>query len=520
MRALGRSLCFVGLGLVACAGKERDESAAAASVTAPAPAPSDEPAPARSAEPTADKDPAPSKAESVPESSEPRVYAKSRFVWIFDQPGANHWVGYLWLGGSAKLREDRKVAAGGCTAWVPIEPRGWVCADGVRATTDAKDPAVAVVRKYGPRLDTPWPHEYGESRGLQRYKSLPTEAEQRGREWDLKDQLERVAQARSGGERHASLEGVSLDPAPEVPIELGTLPNTAHEPRSKLNPLSTVTWIAETRTSNRDFLLTGDLMWVPKDRVSLYPKVTFQGVHLDDKKRLPLATFRSKDRPRYEKRGDEMVAAGAPFKRLSWVELSGKSETVGDEKYLELRDGSAWIKASEAVVPTPQEKTPWGAPVGGDDTDASPPGRKTWLEASVWDGWLIAYEGTKPVFVTMIAPGRGGTPVPGKPAIDTASTPTGTFKITGKFATATMEAPGEFIHTDVPWTQNFSGPHALHGAYWHDDWGNRKSGGCVNVSPIDGKFLYEWTEPPMPAGWHGVKWRPSAEPATTFVVHR
>jgi lipoprotein-anchoring transpeptidase ErfK/SrfK len=120
----------------------------------------------------------------------------------------------------------------------------------------------------------------------------------------------------------------------------------------------------------------------------------------------------------------------------------------------------------------------------------------------------------------MISPGRGGAPIPGREPIETASTPTGTFKITGKFATATMVAPHDLVHSDVPWTQNFSGPHALHGAYWHDSWGNPKSAGCVNVSPIDGKWLYEWTEPVVPDGWHGLRWQPRQEPATTFIVHR
>ena len=49
--------------------------------------------------------------------------------------------------------------------------------------------------------------------------------------------------------------------------------------------------------------------------------------------------------------------------------------------------------------------------------------------------------------------------------------------------------------------------------------GEPKSGGCVNVSPIDGKWLFEFTEPPIPDGWHGVRWRPNVEPATTFIVH-
>ena len=59
---------------------------------------------------------------------------------------------------------------------------------------------------------------------------------------------------------------------------------------------------------------------------------------------------------------------------------------------------------------------------------------------------------------------------PGEDPIEHALTPTGTFPISGKFATATMEAPGELIHSDVPWTQNFSGPHALHGLVTERPW--------------------------------------------------
>jgi len=155
-----------------------------------------------------------------------------------------------------------------------------------------------------------------------------------------------------------------------------------------------------------------------------------------------------------------------------------------------------------------------------DDTGHAPRGRQTWIEVSVWGGWLLAYEGTRAVFTTLISPGRGGTPAEGKEPIETGATPTGRFNITGKFKTATMVAPGELIHSDVPWTQNFTGPYALHGAYWHNDWGELKSGGCVNVSPIDGKWLFEWTEPTAPPGWHGVRWLPHLEPATTFIVRR
>jgi hypothetical protein len=173
------------------------------------------------------------------------------------------------------------------------------------------------------------------------------------------------------------------------------------------------------------------------------------------------------------------------------------------------------------VIPKPAAATPWGAAVGQPDTSGNAPkGRATWLEVAVTQGYLIAYEGTTPTFVTLIAPGRGGAGLPSEDLIPNALTPIGTFPISGKFATATMEAPGEFIHSDVPWTQNFSGPYAVHAAYWHDDWGTLKSGGCVNVSPIDGRTLFEFSEPALPPGWHGVRWLPWLGASTLVVVHK
>ena len=34
---------------------------------------------------------------------------------------------------------------------------------------------------------------------------------------------------------------------------------------------------------------------------------------------------------------------------------------------------------------------------------------------------------------------------------------------------------------------------SLHGTYWHDDFGYRRSHGCVNLSVSDARWLYEWT---------------------------
>jgi hypothetical protein len=58
---------------------------------------------------------------------------------------------------------------------------------------------------------------------------------------------------------------------------------------------------------------------------------------------------------------------------------------------------------------------------------------------------------------------------------------------------------------EVPFAQFFHMPFALHAAYWHDDFGEPKSGGCVNLSPEDARWLFDWTDPPLPDGWHSVR---------------
>ena len=76
------------------------------------------------------------------------------------------------------------------------------------------------------------------------------------------------------------------------------------------------------------------------------------------------------------------------------------------------------------------------------------------------------------------------------------------------------------VHTEVQYVQNFHGPHALHGAYWHDSWGEPKSGGCINLSPIDAKRVFDWTEPELPKGWYGMRSVADVGAVTAVWVHR
>ncbi len=48
----------------------------------------------------------------------------------------------------------------------------------------------------------------------------------------------------------------------------------------------------------------------------------------------------------------------------------------------------------------------------------------------------------------------------------------------------------------------FKGGYALHGAYWHDDFGRSRSHGCVNLAPIDARYVFFWASPSVPEHWH------------------
>jgi hypothetical protein len=230
---------------------------------------------------------------------------------------------------------------------------------------------------------------------------------------------------------------------------------------------------------------------------------------------LPLAFFRKTDRPKYKRGADgSFEKTSEVWARLAWVALTGTEAKSGEHTYLETKEPGVWTRADEAQVVRKAERP--------SVVKQAKSGRKTWVDVSVLGGTLVAYEDETPVYATMISPGRGGIPVPGKDPISTASTPTGTFRVDGKFVTATMVSSTNdlLVHTEVQYVQNFHGAHSLHGAYWHDRWGEKKSGGCVNLAPIDAKRLFEWSDPPMPKDWYGLRSLPEFGPATVVVVHK
>src|SRR5690606_32922081 len=108
---------------------------------------------------------------------------------------------------------------------------------------------------------------------------------------------------------------------------------------------------------------------------------------------------------------------------------------------------------------------------------------------------------------TLVSPGVGGVPVSGRDPVKYSTTPMGVYRITYKHRAAHMSPEqGEnrsFWIADVPYTQYFDAPFALHVAYWHDTFGKGMSAGCVNLSPRDGERLFSFTDPVVPEDWNG-----------------
>jgi hypothetical protein len=150
------------------------------------------------------------------------------------------------------------------------------------------------------------------------------------------------------------------------------------------------------------------------------------------------------------------------------------------------------------------------------------PGQK-WIAVSITQGTLVAYEGLTPVLATLMSPGRGGVPVGGRDNVADSTTPVGTYNVTFKDKAATMSpdkpgGPRTHWIADVPHIQYFKAPFALHGAYWHERFGEPTSAGCVNVSPIDAETLFDWSDPPVPEDWQGATGASAPENGKTTAI--
>lgn len=122
------------------------------------------------------------------------------------------------------------------------------------------------------------------------------------------------------------------------------------------------------------------------------------------------------------------------------------------------------------------------------------------IEVSISDQYLVAYEGSQPVFETKISSGIPSKELP--PNGIPTETPQGRFRVGVKVPSKHMGDGTLSSDLDayellgVPWVSFFHKDGvAFHGTYWHDNFGRMMSHGCVNMRNRDAKWLYRWSTP-------------------------
>ncbi len=356
----------------------------------------------------------------------------------------------------------------GCQGrWLSVGPLAWICSDVADYSADDPGaPALGVRAWVLPSGDALRPSRPG-ARGLPPIEP-PTPTD---------DGLPfRYYFAGSEGAYGYSNLATALDDAPDQELEKGFAVAVVEEKHAHGEPWVKTKkgkWIAARElVAARPFLFHGELVedgnldmgWVIADKAQVF------------------ATEKT----------DKSVGVRARFERIRIKEE--KPSPKPDATMLRIEtdgDKPAWIRARDVararLAPPPAE-------IGGEQTS------ERWVDVDLAQQTLVAYEGKKPVFATIVSTGKG-------PAGSEFETRKGANRIWVKVFTTKMDnldredADRHYAIEDVPWVQFFDKAIALHGAFWHRDFGRLHSHGCVNLAPLDARWIFAFTSPHLPIGW-------------------
>ena len=523
-------------------------------------------------------------------------------------------LGYLRLGGVVERRAEPMRGSGCKGNWYEVKPRGFVCTED--ATIDMHDPLIEATR-LRPALDRPLPYAYGFVRATApQYLRVPTLTEQRKSEFGLDDHLkwysenyndvQRVALGandvaldnfgiarlgqRGAGRLSTQLSTTELlggaSPKGVVPLwAIGErkIPNVsgfevpdyalfASRVRRKTGLSFVDAFVTESEGQQRRFAVTVDMRLVPATKVKPDTGSGYHGIPLEGLS-LPLAIVSKRDVHlwRLIKGKDEARRDPQAVPHRAVLPLTGKARFKdGRRHYQLLRAKTRWLRAGDVGVIAPPPQMPPEAARG-----------EKWIDVSLVQQVLVLYEGSKPVYATLVSTGKDRLGDHKK----SNATPQGTFRLRSKHIAAAMDSEenssvaggtkkartlglgpaaratvkrllaaekagtklsnddkrrlknvkrgrhpeygvtmrrgaGGYELRDVPWIQYFEAGYALHGAYWHDVFGTPRSHGCINLAPIDARYVFLWTDPPVPQGWHGLNIREETGRGTLVSVRK
>ena len=464
-------------------------------------------------------------------------------------------LGYVQSGARLAIKAKPKPGEGCPSGWVEFVDGGYICSGS--GTLDDKD-ARAHFTLHAPNLDALLPYTYARNakNGTPMYRSVPTRDEMKRYEPYLASEAEDSkththAPVNSGNVAAGALSAaptMSASPAPEnsagstpapsaassaAPANSEDDPNTPWWQREgaedklhemKLSDLRSDSddvlaqrmvkgfYVAVDRTfrwNGRTWYKTTKHMVVPSDRFGVAGPSDFKGIELGTDWQLPVAWvyggLESATLFEIDPQKRQPRMAGK-LKHFEAAQLTSDKLEINSTTYLGLKNGK-WIRQSQVRVTAP-----------GDPPEGLKPDER-WLDVNLAQQTLVAYEGLRPVFATLISSGKSS-----KIKDKDHSTPLGRWRIREKHVTTTMDGDGTaagdlpYSIEDVPYVMYFFRSYAVHGAFWHRNYGVQMSHGCINLAPLDAKRLFFFTAPSIPPGWHGV-WSSSSHPGSWVVVH-
>jgi lipoprotein-anchoring transpeptidase ErfK/SrfK len=178
------------------------------------------------------------------------------------------------------------------------------------------------------------------------------------------------------------------------------------------------------------------------------------------------------------------------YSQVVWVD-DMKTDTDGTVYYqVNERYGSRGDKLLVKAEAFRQITADEIAPINPDASDKK-------IVVDLTNEYLSCYEGTNEVYFCQVSAGinfdEEGNP------IDHSRTPAGDHPLWRKLVSLHMEggtAGGGYDLPGVAWTCLFASTgEAIHSTFWHNDFGDKRSHGCVNVAPDDAKWIFRWTTP-------------------------
>jgi hypothetical protein len=422
-------------------------------------------------------------------------------VNIWEQPDMDSpRLGYMRKGQRTRLGDPQFASESCPKGWYKLPEGGFVCQG--RGMLVGNKPRYIHRPPPKPRVDEldPYRHGFIRKNWTPIYKRIPTEEEI----WSPPTREIDGGVIPDGGE--PPTEVIPHDnPEDEIEVDGGVdyLRYTKRNYRAVSELLNRGFWVSVSQRrfdepTRKYYYETIRGGFAPGNNVHLVRPPTFRGYQVLGESPLPGVIVKSRNAAFYKIRNGKFRGIG-PADRLSVYRVY---ETNDDKRGLFYKiEGERWLKAKDVVL-FEQREPPEGIT-----------GNRKWIYIDLTRQSLEAYEGTTPVYATLVSTGLAGD-------VET-ETPRGRFHITFKHLTNDMAGTvGDdevYSVEDVAWVQYVHQNVALHASFWHTRYGTPKSHGCINLAPADARFLFDWSDPPLPTRWHAVA-TPKDGPKTLVVI--